>query len=175
MSLYEESVPQLKKMLSNLDRWLDKAAEHAQTKKFEPNVLLSQRLAPDQYPLTKQVQAACDAAKFAAARVIGKTPPVHADTETTWEEVKQRIASVQSYLDTVTPADFEGAEKRLVPLTFLPVPNKGVTAPEYLRAMALPNFYFHITTAYAILRHSGVPVGKLDYIGGLDLVDVPAT
>lgn len=175
MSLYEESVPQLKKMLTNLDRWLDKAESHAKAKKFEPSVLLTQRLAPDQYQLLTQIQAACDAAKFAVARVTGKTPPVHPDTETTWEQIKARIASVLSYLDTAKAADFEGAESRLVPLTFLPVPNKGVTAPEYLRAMAFPNFYFHVTTAYAILRHNGVDVGKIDYIGGLDLVDVPAT
>lgn len=170
MSLYSSSVPQLTKMLQNLDRWLVKAEEHAKAKSFDPAVYLTSRLAPDQYALTRQVQAACDAAKFAAARVTGKTPPSHPDTETTVEELHARIRAVVDYLGTFTEADFEGAEKRSVALPF--AAGKAIAGADYLTEMALPNFYFHVTHAYAILRHNGVPLGKIDYIGSLRWFDV---
>jgi len=169
MSLYEASVPQLKKMLEGLDSWLDLAVDHAKKKSFEPSVLLSARLAPDQYHLTRQIQAACDAAKFAVARLAGKDPPKHPDTETTVDELHARIRAVVSFIDTVTAADFEGAAKRVVPLSFMP--GKGLLGTDYFNEMALPNFYFHVTTAYAILRHNGVPLGKMNFIGSLKLVD----
>ncbi len=170
MSLYEASVPQLKKMLQNLDKWLDAAEARAKEKSFDTSVLVNARLAADQYPFVRQVQAACDAAKFAAARIIGKTPPAHPDTETTFEELHTRIRAVVSYLDTVTKADFEGAKDRVVPLSFMP--GKGLSASDYLNEMALPNFYFHVTLAYEILRHNGVELGKLNYIGSLNLKDI---
>jgi len=169
MSLYA-SVPQLSKMLRNLKEWMADGAELAKTKDFEPSVLLSARLAPDQYPLLKQIQAVCDAAKFAAARVAGKTPPVHEDTEQTWEQIMARVDSVVQYLDTFTEADFEGAEERVVALPFLP--GKGAKGLVYFNEMALPNFYFHLNMAYAILRHNGVAMGKVAYIGGFELVDL---
>ena len=170
MSLYEASVPQLKNMLTNLDKWLEKSVAFAKEKSFDPNVLATARLAPNQYPLIKQVQSACDSAKFCAARLTAKEPPKHPDTEQTMDELRARIKACVSFLDTVTAADFKGAETRVVGLPFMP--GKGLLAGDYLNTMALPNFYFHITHAYAILRHNGVDVGKIDYIGALNLRDL---
>jgi uncharacterized protein len=169
MSLYQASVPQLKKMLNNLDKWLDAAVAHAAKKSFEPAVLLTARLAPDQYSLTRQIQACCDGAKFTAARLAGKEAPKHPDTETTLEELRARIRSTLEFLDTVTEADFAGAKERVITLPFMP--GKALTAADYLNEMALPNFYFHLTTAFAILRHNGVDVGKTAFIGSLNLRD----
>ena len=169
MSLYEQSVPYFTKMLTNLDAWLTKGTAYAQKKSFEPNVLASARLAPDQYPLVKQVQSACDAAKSAGARLTGKEPPKHPDTETTIDELHARIKTCIAYLNTLTPADFAGAESRKIALPFLE--GKLLSAHAYLYELTYPNFYFHVTTAYAILRHSGVDLGKMDYIGGLTFLD----
>lgn len=170
MSPYAETVTQASKMLTNLDRWIDLGVEHATSKKYDPSVLLNARLAPDQYNFIKQVQACCDSAKFAAARLTGKTPPAHPDTEQTLEEVHARIQSVLAFLATVTEADFVGAETRLVPLSFMP--GKGMLGSDYLREMALPNLYFHISMAYAILRHNGVNLGKMNFIGSITLQDI---
>src|SRR5689334_13514721 len=149
MSLYEASVPQFIKMLQNLERWLDKANDFAKSKNFDVNTLLQARLAPDQYPLVRQIQSACDSAKFPGARLSGKEAAKHPDTEQTWEEAKQRIASCIGFLETLKPADFAGSEKRLVALPFLE--GKVIAGNDYLNEMALPNFYFHVTTAYEIL------------------------
>ncbi len=164
MSLYD-AIPQMKKMLLNLDKWIDKGVEHAKKKAFDPNVLVTIRLAPDMYPLVRQVQSACDAAKFAAARLSGKVAPKHEDKEQTVEELHARIHAVVAYLNEFGPADFKNAETQKIELPFL----EGVvlTGAQYLYEMAQPNFYFHVTTAYAILRHNGVDLGKMDYIGGL--------
>ena len=167
MSLYEASIPQLKKMLTCLDRWLETSIAHAKTKAFDPNVLATARLAPDQYPLIRQVQSACDAAKFAAARLTGKEPPKHPDTEQTMDELRARVATCTAYLDTITAADFAGAAERKIALPFLE--GKTLLGTDYLNEMVLPNFYFHLTTAYAILRHNGVALGKMDFIGSLKL------
>jgi len=160
-------VAEMKTMLANLDRWLVTAAEHAKSKKVEPDTLVEARLALDQYALVKQVQSACDAAKFSAARLSGKEAPAHPDDEKTFDEVRARIAKVTTYLDTITEKDFEGAETRNVPLPFLPGGNKGALGADYLVYFAQPNFYFHLVHAYAILRHNGVNLGKMDYIGGM--------
>jgi hypothetical protein len=167
MSLYEASVPQFKKMLGSLERWLDAGAEFAKKKSFDESVLLASRLTPNQYPLTRQIQSACDAAKSAAARLTGKEPPKHPDTEQTVEELRKRLRTVRDYLDTFTPADFNGAEQREIHLPFLE--GKVMVGSDYLTEMVVPNFYFHVTTAYAILRHLGVELGKMDYIGSLNL------
>lgn len=169
MSLYEASIPQLKKMLNNADKWLEAAVAHAAKKSFDPSVLLASRLAPDQYPLTRQIQAFCDGAKFTAARLTGKEAPKHPDTETTVDELRARIHAVVEYLGTFTEADFAGSKERMVELPFMP--GKVLTAADYLNEMALPNFYFHVTTAFAILRHNGVDIGKMAFIGSLNLRD----
>jgi len=166
MSEIQTTVVQLSKMLQNLDSWLTKAAEYAKQKNFDPNVLVDARLAPDMYPLSRQVQAACDGAKFLAARLSGKEPPKHPDTERTLDELHARIQSVREYLKSYSVRDFEGAENRLVPLSFMP--GKGLTGRDFLEQMNLPNTYFHLGMAYAILRHNGVPLSKTDYIGALD-------
>ncbi len=169
MSLYEASVPQLKKMLTNLDKWLETSVAYAQKKSFDPNVLCQARLAPDQYALTRQVQAACDAAKFAAARLTGREAPKHPDTEQTIDELRARVRTVIAYLDTFSAADFDGAEERLITIPVLE--GKVIQGSDYLTELALPNFYFHVTTAYAILRHNGVDLGKRDFIGSLNVRD----
>ena len=164
MSLYD-AIPQMKKMLLNLDKWIEKGVDHAKKKAFDPNVLVTTRLAPDMYPLVKQVQSACDAAKFAAARLAGKEAPKHEDNEQTIEELHARIKTCVAYLDTFTRADFKDSESRQILLPFLE--GRALTGTQFLFEMAQPNFYFHITSAYAILRHNGVELGKRDYIGGL--------
>lgn len=169
MSLYQAAVVEPKRMLNNLDAWLDKAVAHAKEKSFDPSVLLAARLVPDMFAFTRQVQSACDAAKFAPARITGKQPPSHPDTEQTLDELKARIKAVTTYLDTYQEADFKDADGKLLELSFLE--GKVLTAADYLYEMALPNFFFHVTTAYAILRHNGVPLGKRDYLGPLTLRD----
>lgn len=166
------TVSQITKMLENLDRWLVTAEEYAKKKSFDPAVLLTARLAPDQYALTRQVQAACDGGKFIAARLSGKTAPSHPDTETTLEQLHARIRSVVEYLRTFTAADFEGAETRDIALPF--VQGKAMKGVDYLNEMALPNFYFHVSMAYAILRHNGVDLGKMHFLGSISMHDVPA-
>jgi len=170
MSLVFAMITECQKMLTNLDAWLTKAEAHAKARSFDPNVLLASRLAPDQYPLVRQVQSACDSAKFLAARLSGKEPPKHPDTETTVAELHARIAAVTAHLATFTEKDFEGADKRIVKLTWME--GKGLTGGDNLVELAIPNFYFHLVTAYAILRHTGVELGKADYIGKLSIIDV---
>jgi len=169
MTTYDTTIVQLKKMLTQLDRWLETARAHAEAKSFDPNLFLSSRLAPDQYALVRQVQSACDQAKFCAARLTGKEAPKHADTEQTMDEARARIRTCIAYLDTFTAADFEGVEKRLLALPFLE--GKVITGADYVTQMILPNFYFHMTTAYAILRSNGVTLGKRDFLGGLSVRD----
>src|SRR5271170_4547624 len=119
MSLTLAAISEMKKMLRNLEAWVEKSVVFAQTKKFEPNVLLSLRLAPDQYPLVRQIQTACDSAKFAAARLSGKEAPKHPDTETTVDEIRARLKAVIAYLGTFKEEDFKASEARVVPLTFM--------------------------------------------------------
>lgn len=163
--LYEITVPQFTKVLRNLLLILDKGAKHAETKKFEATVLLNSRLAPDQFNLIKQVQIACDTAKLCASRLSGKEAPVHEDNEKTLTDLKTRIEQVISYLNSFASSDFAGAET--VKVSQPRWEGKYLTGFEYVVQHATPNFYFHITTAYAILRHNGVDVGKKDYLGEL--------
>jgi hypothetical protein len=170
MSLYAQTIPQVSKMLHNLELWLDKAEAHAKAKSFEVDTLLAARLAPDQYPFVRQVQSGCDAGKFLAARLSGKEPPKHPDTEQTVAEIRARIASARAFVDSIKEADLKDAETKMVPLSFMP--GKGLTGGDYASEMGLPNFYFHLTTAYAILRHNGVDLGKRDYMGGMNIKDI---
>lgn len=168
MSESYSAVLQLSKMLGNLDNWLEKALAYATKKGFEPSVLLESRLAPDMYPLMRQIQAACDGAKFLAARLSGKDAPKNPDTERTFEEARARIRVTREYLATFSAADFtQEQEARVIPLAFLP--GKGLAGPDFRQQMNLPNTYFHLCMAYAILRHNGVDLTKTDYIGSLDL------
>jgi hypothetical protein len=163
--LYDLIVPQFTKMLNNLNFILDKAALSAESRKFEVEVLLNSRLAPDQFNLIRQVQIACDTAKLGAARLAGKDAPVHEDTEKTLPELKARIESVVKYLGTFKPEDFQGAHERKISQPRWE--GKYLTGSEYAVQHAVPNIYFHITTAYSILRKNGVDVGKKDYLGDM--------
>ena len=156
-------VLEMKKLLKNLDACLDKAVAHAAAKKYDPNVLLQSRLAPDMLPLMFQIQTACDTAKYAVSRTTGKDAPSHPDTEKTMEEAKQRIAKTIAYLDGYAKVDFDDIESRTVALPRWE--GKSMTAIDYLIEHATPNFMFHVATAYGLLRHSGVDIGKRDFLG----------
>ena len=165
MNYYEAVVPTLVRMLQNLDSCLRKGEAFARERKFEPEVLLQARLAPDQFALVRQVQAACDAAKFAAAKLSGKQPPSNPDTEQTMVELRARIATTTAYLESFAPQDFDGAEERACSHGWMQ--GKSLIGRDYVQCYALPNFLFHVTTAYAILRHNGVGLSKTDFLGAL--------
>lgn len=164
LSMYAASVPVYLRMLNNLSEVLDKAASYAQAKKIEASVLLSARLFPDMFPLLRQVQIACDFAKGSACRLAGQEPPKWTDEEASIEDLKARIQKTITLLNGLDAAQFEGSEERTINLVVRgePVQSQGQA---YLLNQALPNFYFHVTTAYAILRHNGVELGKSDFIG----------
>ncbi|WP_010568991.1 DUF1993 domain-containing protein [Leptospira broomii] len=161
--IYEITVPQFTKMLQNLSRILDKATHFAETKKIDVEVLLNSRLAPDQFNLIRQIQIACDTAKLATARLTGKQAPVHEDLEKTLPELKTRIDEVVKYLGTFSAGEFAEANDRRISQPRWE--GKYLTGLEYAIQHAIPNVYFHVTTAYDILRHNGVDVGKKDYLG----------
>ena len=162
-----QTYQQLKKQLGQLDKWLETAEAFATTKSFDPKVFLGLRLSPDQFNFARQVQATCDVAKLSASRLTGKDAPTHPDTEETLGELRTRIASVIAYLDGFTAKDFEGAEARVV--TQPRWEGKTMTGGDYFLEHAVPNFYFHLSHAYAILRHNGVGIGKRDYLGALTM------
>ncbi len=161
--MFEMIIPASIRALTQFKTCLDKAAGFADQKKFNFEVLLQSRLAPDQFPLMRQIQIACDTAKLAAARLAGKEAPVHDDKEVTLADAYARIDSTLAYLQTFKPEDFKGAETRKI--TQPRWEGKWITGEEYAHLHVLPNLYFHITTAYSILRHNGVDVGKKDYLG----------
>jgi uncharacterized protein len=167
MNYYELTVPHFIRMLGQVHRWLDKAAEHAQQKKYDVKVLLVARLAPDQFAFTRQVQTLADIAKNAAARLAGVEPPKFEDTETTVEQLRERLDKTVAWLKQLKPEQFEGAAERRITLPF--APNKYMTGADCLSQFVLPNFYFHSTTAYAILRHNGIDVGKGDFLGDITM------
>lgn len=161
--VYEIAVTQYSKMLKNLSMFLDKAAGYADSKKFDVDVLLQSRLAPDQFNFIRQVQIACDSAKLCASRLTGKDAPVHEDKEKTLPELKARIEDVIKYLKTFSANDFKGFEDKKI--THPRWEGKSLTGFDFLTQHATPNVYFHVTTAYAILRNNGVDLGKKDYLG----------
>ena len=162
---YEITITQFSKMLTNLSHILDKAAAEAETKKVDFSVYLGSRLAPDQFNLTRQVQIACDTAKMCAARLTGKTAPVHEDNETTLARLKERIQKVLDYLATFTPADYK--EAATIKVSQPRWEGKYLTGAEFAVQHAIPNLHFHIVTAYSILRHNGITIGKKDYLGDM--------
>jgi len=166
LSLYDVSIPPLTRGLTNLSVILDKAAAHATAKKFDSVVLAQSRLFPDMYALARQVQIACDTAKGAAARLAQIDVPKHEDTETTLPELKARIAKTLDFLKTITAAQLQGAESRNIEIKF---PNGAVnfTGAAYVTDFVLPNFYFHASMVYALLRKAGVEVGKRDFLGAI--------
>lgn len=164
MTLYEQTVPVFTRMLNNLSTLLDKAQAHAEASKYEVGVLLDARLFPDMFTLTRQVQLATDFAKGACARLAGQEVPRWEDSEKTLPELRARLKKALDYLAGFTPAHFDAAPTRAIELK-TPVGTFHFTGDSFVQTWALPNFYFHVTTAYNLLRHNGVPVGKLDFIG----------
>lgn len=165
--MYHQIFGQYQKSLAQLDKWLTAAESYAQSRSFDPNVFLGLRLAPDQFALVKQVQATCDMAKLAASRLTGKEAPAHPDTETTLGELQVRVRSVATYLQSLSEKDFADAASRVVSQPRWE--GKVMNGADYFLEHALPNFFFHLTHTYAILRHYGVPLGKRDYLGTLSL------
>ncbi len=164
ISMYQASVPVFTRMLNNLATILEKAAAHAEAKKIDPAVFINDRLYPDMLPLARQIMIVSDTAKGGAARLAGVEPPSYEDNETTFPELIERLRKTITYLNTLKPAQIDGSEKKTITLktrndtlTF-----EGMT---FLLNRALPNLYFHVSTAYAILRHNGVDIGKKDYLG----------
>lgn len=169
MSLHDLTIVQFSKMLKNLEGWIDKAVAHAEARSFDPEILVQSRLSPDQYALVSQIQAACDSAKGTAARLAGVEVPSYPDDETTIAQLRERIHKTLAFLETVTPEMLADAAQREITLSFMP--GHGIKGEHYVVDMAVPNFYFHLTTAYAILRHNGVDVGKRDFIGSMRLYE----
>ena len=163
--IFETTVPPFIKALHNMNAILAKAAQFADAKKVEFEVLLQSRLAPDQFPLIRQIQIMCDTAKLGASRLTATEAPSHPDTEKTLPELKARIESTIAYLQKFTAKDFAEAGKRHI--TQARWEGQYLTGDEFVHHHAIPNFYFHMTTAYAILRHNGVEVGKKDYLGAM--------
>lgn len=165
VSMYEMIVPIASRMLGNLSAILEKGEAFATAKKIEPSVLLNARLAPDMFALTRQVQIACDMIKGGAARLGGVEVPSHPDDETTFAQLKARVAKVRDFVNSIPAANFAGSENKPLTLKMRHGDRHFDNGLDYLRFYAMPNFYFHITTTYAILRHNGVELGKSDFIG----------
>lgn len=164
LSMYEAAVPTMSRVLNNLAAVLEKAAAHAEAKKIDPAVLIASRLYPDMFPLGKQVQIASDAAKGGASRLAQGQPPSFEDNEATFPELAERCRKTASYLQTLKPEQFEGSEDRTVSWKTRTA-EKSMQGMPYLVNHVLPNVFFHATTAYDILRHSGVELGKQDFLG----------
>ena len=166
ISMYSASVPVFARALENLRAWLAKAEAHAQAKKFDPQVLLAARLAPDMLPFTKQIQIACDSAKFGIARLSGADAPKFDDTESTIADLRARIDKTIDYIRSVPAARIDGTEDKdvVVPRRDGSMTLKGEF---YLKHYVLPNVFFHATIAYALLRHNGVDLGKSDFLGAI--------
>jgi hypothetical protein len=164
LSMYQASVPVFSRMLENLSAILVKGAAHAEAKKIDPAVFDNARLAPDMFALARQVQIASDAAKGCVARLAGAEIPSYPDTEATFPELEARVAKTIAFVKGFSAAQIDGSEDRTVTLK-LRGQDTQLRGQDYLFKMALPNFFFHVTTTYDILRHNGVEVGKMDYLG----------
>jgi hypothetical protein len=166
LSMYQASVPVFLRQLNNLKAVLDKGAADAEARKIEPSVFVNARLAPDMFALARQIQIMTDTAKGAGARLAGIEVPSYADTETTFPELQARVDKTIDFLKGLKPDQIDGSEERAITLK-MRSGEVNFTGQSYLLHFALPNFFFHYTTAYAILRHNGVAVGKMDYLGGV--------
>ena len=162
--MYQASTPRFANMLRNLSALIDKAEAHCAAKKIDPSALTTYRLYPDMFPFTRQVQIACDSAKGAVARLAGVEIPKFEDTEQTFPELKARIAKTLDFIESVGAAKIDGSEDKEIVLA-MRSGERRFKGMQFLLGHAYPNFYFHVTTAYAILRHNGVEIGKRDFIG----------
>jgi hypothetical protein len=163
ITMYDIAVPSFRQHLEALDALLDKAVAYAEAKKIDPETLLAARLYPDMYTFKKQVQSACDFAKLSVGRLAGLTPPVHDDSEKTFADLKKRISETMAVLDLAKPESMEAAVDREIKIKAGPR-ELTFSGRDYLLHFALPNFYFHCTTAYGILRHNGLEIGKRDFM-----------
>jgi uncharacterized protein len=164
LTMYQASIPVFVRLLGNLSAILDKAAAHAEAKKIDPAIFVNARLAPDMYPLSRQVQIATDMVKGCAARLAGIEVPCYEDNETTFADLQARIAKTVAFLQSVSASQIDGSEDCKITLQF-GSKEASFLGQVYLLDFVLPNFHFHLTTTYAILRHNGVEIGKMDYIG----------
>ena len=164
ISMYQASAPRFASMLRNLSALIEKADAHCAAKKIDPAALASFRLYPDMFPFTRQVQIACDTAKGAVARLAGMEPPKHEDTEQSFADLQARIAKTLDFVESVKADKIDGSETREVVLK-MRAGELRLKGLDYLLSHAYPNFYFHVTTAYNILRHNGVEIGKRDFVG----------
>jgi hypothetical protein len=162
--MYDASIPAFIRTLNNLSAILDKAVAYAEARKIDPAVLVNARLAPDMFPLSRQVQIATDGVKGCAARLAGTEVPSYPDTESTFPELKARIAKTADFLKSFKPAQIDGSEERKVAFK-VGGQDRSFLGKPYLFEYVIPNFYFHVTTAYDILRHNGLEIGKKDYLG----------
>jgi uncharacterized protein len=167
--MYHQVVAQCVQSLKTVEGWLDKAERQASAKQLDVGVLLNGRLAPDMKPFIYQVQSACDYAKAAAAWLSGQKPPKHEDSEQTIAELRARIRKTVAFVESVTEAQYEGAKDHKVTLSW--APGKVIGGEDYLLQVTIPNVYFHLAMAYAILRHAGVDVGKMDFLGPMNFVE----
>ncbi len=165
ISMYRASIPQLTKMLTNLSNILKKGEEFAESKGIDGKVLVESRLAPDMFPLSKQVQIACDQVKNGMARLAGIEPPKFEDNETTFAQLQERVAKTIDFANSIKPAQVDGTEAKEIKFSIYEW-NFEFVGEQYLLTWIIPNFYFHVTTAYNILRHNGVEIGKSNYLGG---------
>ncbi len=163
LSMYQASIPGFINILNNLSVILKKAETHATVKNIDPSIFVNARLAPDMYPLSRQIQIASDSVKGCAARLAGVELPSFPDTETTFAELQERIAKTVKFLQSVTPQQIDGSESRDIVVKGRK--ERHFKGQDYLFTFVIPNFYFHVTTAYDILRHNGVELGKADYLG----------
>ena len=166
LSMHAASVPVFVRMLGNLLTWLDKAEAHAQARKFDANNFVGLRLAPDMLPFARQIQIATDTAKGCVARLAGLEVPKWDDNEATLDDLRARVRKALDYVQSIPPAQIDGSEQREIVLPMRSGEPLRFSGENYLRFWVLPNFFFHVTTAYALLRHGGVEIGKGDYLGG---------
>ncbi|QWD91437.1 DUF1993 family protein [Polynucleobacter sp. MWH-Braz-FAM2G] len=165
LTMYQASIPQLTRMLNNLANILQKAEAFAKAKNIDEGILVNARLAPDMFPLTKQVQIACDQVKNGMARLAGIELPKFDDNETTFAQLQERITKTIAFANSITPAQLDGAEAKEIKFSIKEW-NFEFVGEQYLLTWIIPNFYFHVTTAYDILRHNGLEIGKSDFLGG---------
>ena len=165
LSMHSASVPVFVRMLNNLLAWLDKAEAHAKAKKFDPAIYLGLRLAPDMLPFTRQIQIASDAVKNCVARLAGLEPPKWEDKEATLDELRARIRKTIDYAQSLAAAKIDGSDAREIELPVGPNRTMKFSGETFLKGFSLPNFFFHVTMTYALLRQGGVDLGKMDYLG----------
>ena len=165
--MFYQVIHQCTQALNQIEIWLDSAERHAKLKKYDVNVLMTSRLAPDQHHFITQVQFGGDYVKFGAARLTGQAPPKWEDNERTIEEVRARIQKTVAFVQSIKEEQYEGAAERMLEVNW--APGKRIRGVDYLLQLTIPNVYFHITTAYSILRHNGVDIGKSDFLGSVAL------